>query len=176
MLTLQAAKAGKAAQGDDPVGDLRTNVGDGEGDVPQVLSRCQVLLWEANMAVQAETAPINEQLRELLRNRYSEEVVSMPGTVDVGQGERRRVSLQVWRTCGYSRYSLPFVLRPALQASSRGSLPLPRMKFFDFALTVSSRLKPAPQQTWTKAHPCDVQFTSRTSLAPQGSAQLMELC
>eukprot|EP00873_Tetraselmis_striata_P005482 jgi/Tetstr1/425746/TSEL_016166.t1 len=91
----QAAKSGKTPQGEASLSDLRMNVGDGEGDVPQVLSRCQVQLWEANMAVQGETAPINEQLRELLRNRYSEEAVSMPGTVDIGHGERRRVSLQV---------------------------------------------------------------------------------
>jgi hypothetical protein len=71
------------------------SVGDGEGDVPQVLSRCQVALWEANMAVQSELTPINEQLRELLRMRYSEETVAMPGTVDVGQGQRRRVNVQV---------------------------------------------------------------------------------
>lgn len=71
------------------------SVGDGEGDVPEVLSRCQVALWEASSAVNQEITPYNEQLRELVRQRYIKTNGEVSGMVDGGSGTKIRVNVQV---------------------------------------------------------------------------------
>mmetsp|Transcript_2982 Transcript_2982/g.8401 ORF Transcript_2982/g.8401 Transcript_2982/m.8401 type:complete len:2957 (+) Transcript_2982:345-9215(+) len=95
----QAAKAGEPAEGD-PMGSptgkaLSQPMGDGEGDVPEVLSRCQVSLWETSMAVNQDVTPLNEQLRELVRHRYFKQDKLFSRMVDVGTGGKVKVNSQV---------------------------------------------------------------------------------